>query len=88
VSQEGTLIKEVSFSGLTLYPNPASNQVTIQNNNYRPLGIISIYDMSGKMIYRKFIGNTLATIDVKNLPSGFYYIRSDQLQATLKFIKH
>jgi hypothetical protein len=72
---------------LSAYPNPASNQITIQNNNHKMLGTVSIYDVSGKMIYKKFVGSSQTTIDVKNFSAGVYYIRSSQLQPVLKFIK-
>jgi hypothetical protein len=80
-------IEENSKTGFNLYPNPTSNQLTLQNNDHKILGTISIYDISGKMIYKKFIGNSQTTIDVKSFSAGVYYIRSGQLQATIKFVK-
>jgi hypothetical protein len=73
---------------ISVYPNPAPTQITIQNNNNKMLGTVSIYDVSGKMIYKKFIGNSQTTIDVKSFSQGIYLIRLDQLQTTIKFIKH
>jgi hypothetical protein len=87
VSHNGMITKEVSSSKMILYPNPASNQITIRNEGNKMLGTLNIYDVSGKVIYRKFVGNSQIAIDVKHFPSGFYYIRSDQLQATIKFVK-
>lgn len=72
---------------LTAYPNPASNQVTIQTSNYKMLGTVSIYDVSGKKIYTNFVGSSQTIVDLKNFSSGVYYVRSDQLQATIKFVK-
>ena len=83
----GLVIEQSSKPGFTIYPNPAKNELTIRNNNNRSLGIIRIYDGSGKMIFKKFIGNTQTMIDVKNFSAGIYYIRSDQLQAIIKFVK-
>jgi hypothetical protein len=86
-AQQGKINSGTSPNKIVLYPNPASNQITIQSNDNKILGELTIYDASGKKIYREFIGSTHTTIDVKHFPSGFYYIRSDQLQATLKFVK-
>jgi hypothetical protein len=80
-------LEENSGKGLMVYPNPATNQISIRNNFHQPLDMVRIYDASGKMIYKKFTGSSQTTIDVKSFPSGFYYIRSEKLQATLKFIK-
>jgi hypothetical protein len=85
--QGNNIAKEASNSNLILYPNPASNQLTIQNSNNKILGAISIYDISGKMIYKKIAGSSQATIDVKSFPAGVYYLRSDQLQTAIKFVK-
>ena len=51
------------------------------------LGTVSIYDVSGKMIYKNFVGSSQTTIDVKNFSAGVYYLKSDQLQVTIKFVK-
>lgn len=77
---------EVS-SGAILYPNPANNRITIRNSNNELLGDVIVYDASGKMVYKKFVGNSQTTIDVKNFSAGVYFVKSDKLQATIKFIK-
>ena len=74
-------------SGIILYPNPTSDQVIVRNTNNKSLRIVKLYDGSGRIVYQKFIDNSQTTIDVKNFSAGFYYIRSDQLQATIKFVK-
>ena len=87
VAGRGNIIAETSLNKIVLYPNPTSSQITIHNNNNNLLGTVSIYDISGKMIYKKFIESFQTTIDVKNFSTGVYCIRSDQLQATIKFVK-
>jgi len=87
VAGRGNIIAETSLNKIVLYPNPTSSQITIHNNNNNLLGTVSIYDISGKMIYKKFIEGFQTTIDVKNFSTGVYCIRSDQLQATIKFVK-
>jgi len=87
IAHPTNLTTEVAPANLILYPNPAFNQVTIRNEGNRILGTVGIYDATGRMIYRKFIANSQTTIDIKNFSSGFYYLRSDHLQATIKFIK-
>ena len=87
VARHGNAIPEIAANKILLYPNPANSQVTIQNKNNRILGNLIVYDVSGKMIYKKFVGSSQTTIDVKNFSAGVYYIRADQLQTAIKFIK-
>jgi hypothetical protein len=87
VVRTGNIMQESSLSKIILFPNPATNQITIRNHDQKTLGSISIYDMSGKMIYKKFIGSSQTIIDVENFSAGMYYIRSHQLQAAIKFVK-
>jgi hypothetical protein len=87
VARHGNAIPEIAANKIVLYPNPASSQVTLQNTNNKLLGNVMIYDASGKIIYKKIIESSQTTIDVKRFSAGVYCIVSDQLQATIKFIK-
>jgi hypothetical protein len=84
---KGNIIPETSSNKIVLYPNSATNQITIQNNDHKMLGTVSIYDMSGKMIYKNFIGSSWSIIDLRNFSSGVYYLRSDQMEKAIKFVK-
>ena len=81
-------MQENVMNQIKLYPNPAANQITIQNINNKMLGDLRIYDATGKMIYKKFEPNNQTLIDIKSLSAGIYYLQSDKLQATIKFFKH
>lgn len=81
-------VQENVMNQIKLYPNPAATQITIQNINNKMLGNLKIYDASGKMIYKKFEPNNQTIIDIKRLSAGIYYLQSDKLQATIKFLKH
>jgi|GEM_PF-2097495 len=87
-ASKGSSTKEILRTGIVLYPNPATNQVTVKNRYSKPLGWVYIYDGSGKMIYRSLIASSFAIIDLKNFTSGVYYMRSDQIETAIKFLKH
>jgi len=72
---------------LKLFPNPATDQITIQDINNKIPGNIIIFDAWGKMVHQKIVGSSQAVIDVKNLPSGVYYLRTEQSAAAIKFVK-
>jgi len=87
IARPGNTIMELASSELLLYPNPATHQIIIRNSNNKTLGAVRIYDVSGKMVYKYFTGNSQTSIDVNNLTPGIYYLRSDQLKAPIKFVK-
>jgi hypothetical protein len=58
-----------------IYPNPTSNVLFIQMNNYS-LEAIEIFDNSGRQVLKKLVGGTNSTeIDVTSLVLGLYKIR-------------
>ena len=83
-STTNTGITTNNKESLTLYPNPAQDVVTIQNN----IGSVNIevYDVIGNFILQ----SRNKTIDISNLPNGIYifHVTSDSSDEILKFIKN
>lgn len=69
-----------------VYPNPVSNQLTINNNGFI-INEINIIDHTGN--YLKTITSGLNIVNVSNLPSGIYFIElvGEKKSITQKFIK-
>lgn len=69
--QESYVVKHMS-----VYPNPASGNVTLQNNNFMKVNF-SIYDLLGKQVrHEEEIGQGISTkIDISNYKSGLYFIK-------------
>ena len=69
-----TILGNVDFeeSLISIYPNPTSNLLTIQNQNGLDIESVSLYDALG----RKVMENTESTeaIDISNLTTGIYFI--------------
>jgi len=85
---------ENKISGINLYPNPITNEATVDVNlNEASKIAITVYDISGKVIANIFSGemnsgsNTIK-IDTSNLPSGIYYasIISENSKKNLKMV--
>ena len=57
---------------VSLYPNPAHNQVTVAADHIRSIELINIM---GQVILRKSINSDSATIDLQKLPNGIYFVR-------------
>ena len=71
---EITNINNISNEDLFIYPNPASNQLIINNSELR-INEIIIADMQGLIIYTckdSFVGSK--TIDLSDVTNGMYFI--------------
>ena len=71
---------------ITIYPNPATNKLTIENENLK-INSTLIVNISGKIV--KEITTNTDTIDVSNLIKGIYFlqIQTDNGSVIKKFIK-
>ena len=86
----GTLdIEEETMETTSLYPNPATESVTIKTP--RNLQSARIYDVSGKLIKNIFFtDNVTYTIDLSNMAKGMYFltvVSSENDQERFKLIK-
>lgn len=87
-----TLSKENSILdiSLSIYPNPATNKLSIKNSSYLDLKSASLYDISGRHIIEFDIsnGSKLKTINLETVSSGVYFIiiASNEASTTRKLI--
>ena len=58
--------------GIKLYPNPANNQLIIETGSANDKFSFTVYSIDGKLLNEKTISGEKATVDVNNLPVGFY----------------
>ncbi len=93
-------VKDFTLSGLndaianqinvTVYPNPATSQATLQVKGLQSDAKIVISDLQGRILCEgKIKANTTAyTLDLSNMSSGVYYIRivTDNVISTQKLI--
>jgi len=75
---------------VTLYPNPARNELNVLFNPDADVRIITVYNLIGKAVtVYKLTSNSSAKLDIENLPSGVYFMRlidgAGQVVATRKF---
>ena len=63
-------INDIDGNSFSVYPNTAENYININSNIE---GIVSIYDITGKVVFSENI-NGFETIDVNNFEAGLYTI--------------
>ncbi|MFC4632594.1 T9SS type A sorting domain-containing protein [Dokdonia ponticola] len=79
-------IEEVRFrESVTLYPNPASDQVTLTYAGQEQLQQLAIIDVQGKIIERITLQdfNTSKTIDISRLAKGIYFVNVQSKSTTI-----
>lgn len=71
------LFENESVHMLTVYPNPANDRITLNFNSLSGNAVVSLVDVSGKMINRQRIAqvaNSLIEFDAKLLANGVYTV--------------
>jgi hypothetical protein len=81
---------ELPFTGLYLYPNPASDWLVVQVSRLNQQGVsLEFYNAWGQKILSVVLHQTLQQINVSALPKGVYYLKSPSSMAgaVAKFVK-
>lgn len=68
-------LKNPYSSGLTVYPNPASDFLNIENNGADLHGNYTITDNSGRVICTGKLSGIKQSVDISHLLPGFYFVR-------------
>ncbi|MDR3680432.1 MAG: T9SS type A sorting domain-containing protein [Flavipsychrobacter sp.] len=87
--------KEAGVSALvandiSVYPNPASNDLAVTVPDITDVTSISICDIYGRQIQQQTVNNSVSHLDVSSLSSGTYFIQihmSNNNSITKKFIR-
>ena len=73
--------QEILNNTISLYPNPATNHINIQNNSDAIVEKVSFFDMLGKLIFEE--DNPLLAINLKPLGFGIHLVKIETDQGTL-----
>ena len=76
---------------ISIYPNPAKDNITIKTNQLNG-GYLFLYDIMGKEVLRKTISGDETFLDISNLKSGIYVLKvlskDNSIVENRKIIKH
>lgn len=70
-----TALEEITNVDLKVYPNPASEFVTIHFNTLGKNPVYSLFDLTGKLLERKTISTTETNVNLKSYASGTYLLK-------------
>ena len=68
-------IPENKLLSFEMYPNPASDVLTIQLPTGTEKAEVSVFDYTGRLVSSKTISSNNSTLDVQNISKGIYIIR-------------
>ena len=89
--RNNTGTNEITRTEISLFPNPASDLITIHASNYSYFDAYKIMDLNGRVIIEDAFGNNNgnAIIDISNLNNGFYIVNllGENEFSTATFIK-
>lgn len=80
---------QIAKDEITLYPNPAQNEVNVTFGKETGVKTIAIYNLVGKQMVAYRTNGTSAKLDIDKIPSGIYFVRlmdnSGRVVATRRF---
>jgi hypothetical protein len=59
---------------ITLFPNPATTEIRIENSNFR-INFVEIYDAVGEKVHQSSITNNQSSINISTLAKGIYFLK-------------
>jgi hypothetical protein len=87
VGYGGTIVKTTTGGGtgvnehqdisrlLRIHPNPSSDNITIEASENLHCSLLTIMNINCQEVLNATIHNPKSTIDIKNLPSGVYFVK-------------
>lgn len=85
-------VDEVTLAQFSLFPNPASSQVTVSFHPSIGTGsknnedILRVFDLTGRMVQTTIIETSKTTFSVADLPAGIYIAQLENSKQTQKLI--
>ena len=83
-----TYVENIHTDGelkLFVFPNPATEEISVMMNEANTMDVIRVYDIEGKQVLSQSVDGALTTLPVGHLSSGIYLVTSGI--RTGKFIK-
>ena len=82
-------INEIMDSRLSIYPNPATDKITIEITEGQAPSQLSMINLNGEEVLTRSLIKPKTQIDISTLPGGVYFVRltNDKIVEVGKFVK-
>jgi aminopeptidase N len=75
---------KISYTNTEVYPNPASNEITVARNVANTSSSVIITDINGKIVLKKVIVSVTEKINIQHLLNGTYILQVAENGAIIK----
>lgn len=76
--EQGVALGATGFdfeSGISIYPNPAFDMISIENTTGKSIKEVSLYSVSGQLVKTFTTEKTVQNLSISNLQSGIYFVK-------------
>lgn len=74
--EEGVGVQDLTLTNdISIYPNPVTNDLTVELKNYRKESVITIFSLDGRMILKEDLLKEKSILHLSPLESGMYFIK-------------
>ena len=84
-------INDPTVANISLYPNPANNEITLSIGNTNDNSSYSLYNTFGQLLQQGIVSQNKEVISVSEYTTGIYFIvvknTTTNIESTLRFIK-
>ena len=77
---DNTSILDITSINFYVYPNPANDNIVIENSNLISETSFRIFSSAGILVKVGTISNSIHNVSIKELPAGVYYIQFESKQ--------
>jgi enterochelin esterase-like enzyme len=84
--QHSTSVEDFATTGISIYPIPANDNITIKTDNTIAEKILKVYSASGKLVDSRTIGGneTVYSLNTANFETGVYFVEINTNGRTFK----
>ena len=69
-----TVIAETAVINFSVYPNPATDRITVQNPDPVKYNQVLIYDIRGHQLAQQYFNSSTVSFDLSRMSAGFYLV--------------
>lgn len=68
-------VQENSISDFTLFPNPASEKISVISKNNEVIKTVKVFSLSGQLVFEENVNFIATTLNTAEYKAGFYFVQ-------------